>query len=39
MAQAHEAWIVEAFAGLDAPEIAQLHQLLGKVKTRFQEET
>jgi DNA-binding MarR family transcriptional regulator len=39
MAQAHESWIVEAFAGLDAPEIAQLHQLLGKVKTRFQEET
>ena len=39
MAQAHEALIVEAFAGLDAPEIAQLHQLLGKVKTRFQEET
>ena len=39
MARAHEAWIVEAFAGLNAPEITQLHQLLGKVKTRFQEET
>jgi DNA-binding MarR family transcriptional regulator len=39
MARAHEGWIVEAFAGLDAPEIARLHQLLGKVKTRFQEET
>ena len=39
MAHAHEAWIVEAFAGLDAREITHLHQLLGKVKTRFQEES
>lgn len=38
MAQAHEGWIVDAFAGLNAPEIAQLHQLLGQVKTRFQED-
>lgn len=32
MAQAHEAWIVSAFAGLQAKEVGQLHQLLGKVK-------
>ncbi|MET0208394.1 MAG: MarR family transcriptional regulator [Variovorax sp.] len=32
MAGQHEAWIVEAFAGLNAKEIAQLHKLLGKVK-------
>ena len=32
MAQQHEDWIVEAFSGLSAKEIAQLHKLLGKVK-------
>ncbi|MEJ8846835.1 MarR family transcriptional regulator [Variovorax rhizosphaerae] len=32
MAQKHEAWIVDAFAGLNSKEIAQLHKLLGKVK-------
>ena len=32
MAQQHEDWIVDAFAGLSAKEIAQLHKLLGKVK-------
>ncbi|AMM26670.1 MarR family winged helix-turn-helix transcriptional regulator [Variovorax sp. PAMC 28711] len=32
MAQQHEGWIVDAFAGLTAREIAQLHKLLGKVK-------
>ncbi|MEJ8854978.1 MarR family transcriptional regulator [Variovorax robiniae] len=32
MAQKHEAWIVDAFAGLNAKEISQLHKLLGKVK-------
>jgi len=32
MAQAHEDWIVEAFAALNGKEIAQLHRLLGKVK-------
>jgi len=32
MAQQHEAWIVNAFAALNAKEIAQLHKLLGKVK-------
>jgi DNA-binding MarR family transcriptional regulator len=37
MARAHEGWIVEAFAALDDDEIARLHLLLGKVKTRFQE--
>jgi DNA-binding MarR family transcriptional regulator len=37
MARSHEGWIVEAFAALDDDEIARLHLLLGKVKTRFQE--
>jgi DNA-binding MarR family transcriptional regulator len=32
MAQAHEAWIVTAFAGLTDSETTQLHALLGKVK-------
>jgi DNA-binding MarR family transcriptional regulator len=32
MAQAHEGWIVDAFAALSGKEIAQLHRLLGKVK-------
>ena len=32
MAQQHEGWIVGAFAGLGAKEIATLHKLLGKVK-------
>ena len=32
MAQAHEGWIVDAFAALNTKEIAQLHRLLGKVK-------
>ena len=32
MAHAHEAWIVEAFAGLSAREVASLHRTLGKVK-------
>ncbi|VTU18177.1 MarR family winged helix-turn-helix transcriptional regulator [Variovorax sp. PBL-E5] len=32
MAQAHEDWIVDAFAALNGKEIAQLHRLLGKVK-------
>jgi len=38
MARAHEAWIVEAFAGLSESEITRLHLLLGKVKGRFQED-
>jgi DNA-binding MarR family transcriptional regulator len=32
MAEQHEDWIVDAFAGLSGKEIAQLHKLLGKVK-------
>jgi hypothetical protein len=32
MAHAHEGWIVEAFAGLQAKDVTQLHKLLGKVK-------
>ena len=32
MAQQHEDWIVDAFAGLSGKEITQLHKLLGKVK-------
>ena len=37
MAQAHEAWIVDAFASLSARDIQTLHALLGKVKDHFQE--
>ncbi|GHC87579.1 MarR family transcriptional regulator [Pseudorhodoferax aquiterrae] len=36
MAQQHEQWIVEAFAGLGARDIATLHKLLGKVKQHTQ---
>ncbi|MFM6986430.1 MAG: MarR family winged helix-turn-helix transcriptional regulator [Hydrogenophaga sp.] len=32
MAVQHEQWIVQAFAGLSARELEQLHKLLGKVK-------
>jgi DNA-binding MarR family transcriptional regulator len=32
MAQAHETWIVDAFAALGVKEVSQLHALLGKVK-------
>lgn len=32
MARQHESWIVEAFAGLGAKDIATLYRLLGKVK-------
>ena len=39
MAEAHEAWIVDAFAALSAGEIQSLHALLGKVKEHFQETT
>ena len=37
MAQAHEAWIVDAFASLSARDIQTLHALLGKVKAHFLE--
>ncbi|MGH8822413.1 MAG: MarR family winged helix-turn-helix transcriptional regulator [Rhodoferax sp.] len=33
MAQQHEGWIVGAFAGLSAKDVATLHNLLGKVKS------
>jgi DNA-binding MarR family transcriptional regulator len=32
MAQAHEDWIVNAFAGLSSTDVTQLHSLLGQVK-------
>ena len=37
MAEAHEGWVVDAFAGLSSAEIRVLHQLLGKVKQHFLE--
>jgi DNA-binding MarR family transcriptional regulator len=36
MANEHESWIVEAFAGLSDREVATLHKLLGKVKDHAQ---
>jgi DNA-binding MarR family transcriptional regulator len=33
MAVAHERWVIELFAGLDAAERKRLHALLGRVKT------
>jgi DNA-binding MarR family transcriptional regulator len=36
MAHAHEAWVVDAFSGLPAREVATLHRLLGKVKQHTQ---
>ena len=36
MAQQHEGWIVEAFAGLSDKDVATLHKLLGKVKDHAQ---
>lgn len=36
MAQQHEAWIVQAFEGLQPREVEQLHRLLGKVKRHQQ---
>ena len=35
MAEAHEAWIVEALSGLSVREVQSLHTLLGKVKQRI----
>jgi DNA-binding MarR family transcriptional regulator len=37
MALHHEQWIVDAFEGLGAREIEQLHKLLGKVKLGLRE--
>ena len=36
MAHEHEAWVVDAFAGLAPREVATLHRLLGKVKQHTQ---
>jgi DNA-binding MarR family transcriptional regulator len=36
MANQHESWIVQAFAGLSDRDIATLHKLLGKVKDHAQ---
>ena len=36
MAHSHEAWVVEAFAGLTDKEVLTLHRLLGKVKQHTQ---
>jgi DNA-binding MarR family transcriptional regulator len=36
MAAQHEAWIVDAFAGLSDRDVATLHKLLGKVKEHTQ---
>lgn len=38
MAQQHETWIVDAFAGLSERDVAALHRLLGKVKAHTQEQ-
>ena len=35
MAEEHERWIVEMFAGLPSRDIAQLNELLGRVKTHL----
>lgn len=35
MAEEHERWIVEMFAGLPSREIAQLNELLGRVKAHL----
>lgn len=39
MAAEHEAWVVQMFSCLNATELKDLHQLLGKVKDHFQEST
>lgn len=36
MAQQHESWVVNAFAGLSDKDVATLHRLLGKVKDHAQ---
>jgi DNA-binding MarR family transcriptional regulator len=36
MARAHEDWVVQAFAQLPSQDIAQLHALLGRVKSSLQ---
>ena len=39
MAAEHEEWIVDAFGGLTARDIAALHRLLGKVKAHAHAQT
>ncbi|MDO5626325.1 MAG: MarR family transcriptional regulator [Pseudomonadota bacterium] len=39
MAQAHDAWVAQAFAGLGARDLQHLHSLLGKVKHHYLLET
>jgi DNA-binding MarR family transcriptional regulator len=39
MAHQHEQWIVQAFAGLSAKDMATLHKLLGKVKDHTRTKT
>ena len=39
MAAEHEDWIVDAFSGLSARDIAALHRLLGKVKAHAHAQT
>ena len=39
MARQHETWIVAAFGGLSLAEIEALHQLLGKVKQHYRQDT
>ena len=39
MAAEHEDWIVDAFGGLSARDIAALHRLLGKVKAHAHAQT
>jgi DNA-binding MarR family transcriptional regulator len=39
MARQHEGWIVAAFDSLSAAEVQALHQLLGKVKQHYHQDT
>jgi DNA-binding MarR family transcriptional regulator len=39
MAQAHEAWLVELFAGFDAQDKAALYELLGKLRVHLAQTT
>ena len=35
IASVHEAWVVSIFAGMGADQIAQLHELLGKLRVQL----
>lgn len=39
MAEEHERWVIDMFAGLPARDIAQLNELLGRVKTHLRPST